>query len=89
MKKFLIHLSNIAHSEILDDFVAYAENESDDNLFMAIDNMYIDMYYLYNNNYQNTLNFIKDMTSVITEWNDGIENAVKDNLPVIYDARNK
>lgn len=95
MKKLLVHLESSLACGIWDDFVAYAEDEFDNNLFVAIDNQYIEMYYEYgyNTDYESDEEseqmdeFISTMTYDITEWDDKIEEEYGDNLPIIYDAR--
>lgn len=95
MKKLLVHLESSLVCGIWDDFVVYAEDEFDNNLFAAIDNQYIEMYHEYGDNIdyesdeesEQMDEFISNMISDITEWDDEIEEEYGDNLPIIYDAR--
>ena len=97
MKKLLVHLESNLACGIWDDFIAYAESEFDDNLFAAIDEQFIEMYYNYGDSidYESDEEdkqldeFVNNMTSDITEWDDEIEEQYGDNLPILYDARNE
>jgi hypothetical protein len=96
MKKLLVHLESDSACGVWDDFIAYAEDELDNNLFAAIDDQYVEMYHKYghyidyesNEESEQMDEFISNMVSDITEWDDEIEEEYGDNLPIIYDARN-
>lgn len=97
MKKLLVHLESDLVCGVWDDFIAYAEDEFDNNLFAAIDEQYVEMYYAYGDNIdyesdeepEQMDEFVDNMTSDITEWDDEIEEQYGDNLPILYDARNE
>lgn len=75
-----------------DYYIAYAEDEFDNNLFSAIDDEYVDLYrdkyyieYEYCDIEEGFDEYLIEMYSEIESWTDEIEERFKDNLPILYD----